>query len=192
MRAGWKQFAITLCVLATLAPCAHAQTATAAERAAHLKRGINLSMWWAQAGDYSAARLDTFTTADDFKLIKSLGFDHVRLSVNPEPLTDDPTSGALKPEPIARLAKTVAAINAAGLVVVLDVHPESSYKAKLLQAEDGPRQVEEFWRNFARAFASTDPALVYFELMNEPEVQDGYRWAGLQARLVGVVRSEAP
>src|ERR1017187_5100449 len=95
---------ILLCALATLAGRSQG---IAFERAAHLQRGVNLSMWYAQARDYSPDRLTTYTTADDFKLVRSLGFDHVRLSINPEPLMQDGHPDALEPAAIARLDKTV-------------------------------------------------------------------------------------
>ena len=59
-------------------------------RAARLRRGINLSHWFAQSpgGDYSENHLKTHTTARDIALIKSLGFDHVRFTVEPAPFFD--------------------------------------------------------------------------------------------------------
>jgi endoglucanase len=101
-------------------------------RARHLRRGINLSMWYAQDGDLynatgGAEKLASYITPRDFKLIKDLGFDHVRLSIDPEPLIADKTTGALRPEAIARLDATVQQITATGLVVVLDIHPEKEW-----------------------------------------------------------------
>src|SRR6185503_6754395 len=58
-------------------------------RFAHLRHGINLSHWFSQAADYSKTHLDTHTTANDIALIKSLGFDHVRLPIEPTPLMND-------------------------------------------------------------------------------------------------------
>src|SRR2546422_10653953 len=58
-------------------------------RAAHLRYGINLSEWFAQVFDpkgYTKDHLETWTTAQDIALIKEMGFDHVRLSINPQPM----------------------------------------------------------------------------------------------------------
>src|ERR1051326_2817089 len=67
-------------------PPAHAEQASvdaARKRFAHLRHGINLSHWFAQSttGNYSKEHLDTFTTAEDIALIKTMGFDHVRFTV---------------------------------------------------------------------------------------------------------------
>jgi hypothetical protein len=162
------------------------------ERAAHLRRGINLSMWYAQANDYSAHRLTTYTTVDDFKLVKSLGFDHARLSINPEPLMLDGKPDALDPEAIARLDVTVEEITATGLVVILDIHPDMPYVEALGQGNDAPAKLLTFWKTFATHFANTDPKRVYFEVLNEPHMEDSFRWAGIQSRAVAAIRAIAP
>ncbi len=161
-------------------------------RAEHLRRGINLSMWYAQSSDYSAARLASYTNDADFKLIKSLGFDHVRVSIDPEPLIQDAQAGTLRPDAVARLDATVRQITDEGLNVVLDIHPEETWKNKLLKGEDGPAQFFAFWTSFAGHFASTDPEKVFFEVMNEPTLDDLYRWQGIQARAVARIRAVAP
>ncbi len=166
--------------------------AVAFARAAHLRRGINLSMWYAQSRDYSAARLASFTTLADFKLVHELGFDNVRLSIDPVPLIADAATGALDPDALARLDASVAQITAQGLVVVLDIHPSEDWKKNATNTDEGTAQFLLFWTNFARHFAATDPQKVYFEVLNEPEGVNGYRWAGELARAVALIRAQAP
>jgi aryl-phospho-beta-D-glucosidase BglC (GH1 family) len=162
------------------------------ERAAHLKRGINLSMWYAQDYDYSAKHLAEYTTPDDFRLVKATGFDHARLSINPEPLMLAGKPDAFDPEAIARLDKTVAEITATGLVVILDIHPEMPFMDALAHGDASAANLITFWKTFARHYASTDPAKVYFEVLNEPHFDDGYRWAGIQASVIPAIRTIAP
>ena len=78
-------------ILVALATSAAAQSRAAGvqmafARAQHLRHGINASGWFAQAGDYSAAHTDRYTDAQDIALMAKLGFDHVRLSIDPVPL----------------------------------------------------------------------------------------------------------
>ena len=73
------------------APVSSTQRASSvpATRLARLRHGINASAWFAQVYDkrgYSKEHFQDWTTADDIALIKSMGFDHVRLSVNPQPM----------------------------------------------------------------------------------------------------------
>jgi aryl-phospho-beta-D-glucosidase BglC (GH1 family) len=182
--------------VAALAGMAGAQQDLAFRRAAHLRHGINLSMWYAQAGDYSAARLASYTTPVDFQLVHDLGFDHVRLSIDPVPLIAGPQTGTgditLDPAAMARLDATVAQIASLGLVVVLDIHPGEEWKKDATNTDDGTARLFHFWTSFAHHFAGTDPERVYLELLNEPEGVNGYRWAGEQARLVALVRAQAP
>jgi endoglucanase len=176
---------------------ARAQAGGAFERAQHLKRGINLSMWYAQDHDLynatgGAEKLAGYTTPKDFKVVHDLGFDHVRLSIDPQPLIADPAAGTLRPEAMARLDETVKQIIATGLVVVLDIHPETPWKHSVTMTENGTKQFFAFWKNFAQHYADTDPARVYFEVLNEPEGVDPYRWAGEEARAVAIIRAQAP
>ena len=191
-----SRFRIVLFILlqTTLGIMATAQThpTIAFERAARLKRGINLSMWYAQSSDYSAARLASYTTPEDFKLVHSLGFDHVRLSIDPESLIAQQQSGELRGDALARLDRTVQQLTAEHLAVVLDVHAEESFKTALARGDDSAVRFLAFWRNFAHHFATTDPQLVYFEIFNEPNLQDAYRWAGIESRAVQAIRSQAP
>src|SRR5262252_10834284 len=89
-------------------------------RIARLKRGINLSHWFAQSpnGDYSEKHLDTFTTAQDLALIKSMGFDHVRFTVEPAPLIDSGDPGTLQKAYLGRFDHALDLILAEDLAVI--------------------------------------------------------------------------
>jgi aryl-phospho-beta-D-glucosidase BglC (GH1 family) len=174
-----------------------AQDNLAFARAKHLRRGINLSMWYAQDRDLynatgGAEKLASYTNAADFRLVHDLGFDHVRLSIDPQPLIADVKAGTLRPEAIARLDATVTQITATGLVVVLDIHPEMDYVKTTENTDEGTKEFFAFWKTFAQHYAGTDPEKLYFEVMNEPHDVDPYRWAGEQARAVAVIRAQAP
>src|SRR3954468_9621417 len=81
---------LILLLVAIFSVHAIAQSNTLAQRrAAHLRHGINLSEWFAQVYDpkgYTKEHFENWTIDADIALIKSMGFDHVRLSVNPEPM----------------------------------------------------------------------------------------------------------
>jgi len=120
---GWRMSCGAL-VLALGALCsvpASAQNDLAFARVKHLRRGVNLSNWYAQTDrdDYSPARLASYTTQADFQLVRDLGFDHVRLSINPEPLLADKQTGALDPAAMARLDGAVRGIVSVGAMIRL-------------------------------------------------------------------------
>jgi aryl-phospho-beta-D-glucosidase BglC (GH1 family) len=163
-------------------------------RAGHLKRGINASEWFAQsATDYSAARTNRYTDAQDIALMARLGFDNVRLSIDAAPLEQYPRGAdGLNAEFVGRLDQAVDTMLANGLAVEIDLHPESNYKQRLRTSDSAVDQLTMLWRRLAAHYATRDPERVFFEIMNEPEVNDAYRWAGIQARLAAAIREAAP
>src|SRR5947209_3725250 len=163
-------------------------------RAARLRRGINLSHWFSQSpgGDYSENHLRTHTTARDIALIKSLGFDHVRFPVEPAPLFDEAHPSDLNPEYLRRLDSALDMMLASGLAVVFDVHPSDEFKVKLRTDDRHVEAFAEFWRSLARHLARRDPERLFLEILNEPMVEDPYRWMGIQARVAAAIRDGAP
>jgi aryl-phospho-beta-D-glucosidase BglC (GH1 family) len=159
-----------------------------------LKRGINASEWFAQsATDYSAARTNRYTDAQDIALMASLGFDSVRLSIDATPLEQYPRGAdGLNAEFVARLDQAVDTMLANGLAVEIDLHPEGNYKQQLRTSDWAVDQLTMLWRRLAAHYATRDPERVFFEILNEPEVNDAYRWAGIQARVAAAIREAAP
>lgn len=88
--------------------CVFAEPQDVAARRAHLlHRGVNASMWFAQSNDYSTARLRSYTTADDIALMHSLGFDHVRLSIDGGELMRGATPDGLNTVFLAELDRAI-------------------------------------------------------------------------------------
>lgn len=162
-------------------------------RFAHLRRGINLSHWFSQAANYSKAHLDTHTTSQDIALIKSLGFDHVRFPIEPAPLlSDTPDPSILNATYLGYVDSALDMILAAGLAVVIDVHPSDEFKLRLARDERSIEALAKFWRAFATHLSRRDPDFVFLEVLNEPMVEDAYRWYGIQGKLIASIRSGAP
>ena len=171
-----------------------AGTKVAFERAQHLKRGINVSHWFSQsAGDYSAQHTDTETTLDDIAIIAKLGFDNVRLSIDATPLEQYPRGAdGLNDEFVTRLDRALDTILADGMAVQVDLHPEEPYKQGVRSSNASVDRLVELWRKLAAHYANRDPERVFFEIMNEPEESDPYRWAGIQASVAAAIREVAP
>ena len=186
---------ILLCLLLSVSALAENSSFLAQQRARHLRRGINLSEWFAQVYDprgYTREHLTTWVTADDIALIKSMGFDHVRLSINPQPMMRHNEADRIPADYRGYLDSAVKMILDHGLAVILDMHPDSDFKARLVQRDDEVEQFSDFWRAFASHYSTYDPEMVYFEVLNEPEFRDRYRWAGVQAKLAAAIRDGAP
>jgi endoglucanase len=163
-------------------------------RVARLRRGINLSAWFAQSprGDYSENHLKTHTTARDIALIKSLGFDHVRFTVEPAPFFDEAHPSELNAEYLRRVDDALDMMLASGLSVVFDIHPSDEFKIKLRTDDRHVEAFAAFWRALARHLSARDPEHLFLEILNEPMVEDAYRWMGIQARVAAAIREGAP
>ncbi|MBO0912017.1 MAG: cellulase family glycosylhydrolase, partial [Acidobacteria bacterium] len=98
----------------------------------------------------------------------------------------------LPPDYLGYLDSAVKMILGHGLTVIIDMHPDSDFKAKLAAEDDFVEQFSDFWRALADHYSSYDPGMVYFEVLNEPEFRDRYRWWGVQAKLVEAIRARAP
>ena len=182
-----------------LAGVAMAQAAGAGSlafrRVEKLKRGVNVSEWFAQVYDkrgYTPEHFQAWTTAEDIALIKAMGFDHVRLSVNPQPMFNAREPNKISVEYLASLDAAVKMILDHGLAVVIDLHPESDFKTRLAKEDDFVQRVADYWRTLAAHYATWDAERVFFEIMNEPEFSDPYRWMGVQAKLAAAIREAAP
>ncbi|HEU4711027.1 MAG TPA: cellulase family glycosylhydrolase [Pyrinomonadaceae bacterium] len=164
-----------------------------AARFRRIRRGINLSHWFSQAANYSKTHLETHTTAQDIALIKSMGFDHVRFPLEPAPLlADTPDPSILNAAYLAQVDRALDMILSNGLAVIVDIHPSDEFKLRMNRDERGVEAFAKFWRTFASHLSKRDPDSVFLEVINEPMVEDGYRWYGIQAKLISAIRAGAP
>ena len=186
---------LLICVLFFVGSVPAQDPSLAFHRAEHLRRGINLSEWFAQVYDpkgYTKEHFESWNTIQDIHLIKEMGFDHVRLSINPAPMFRHNEADRIPLDYLADIDNAVQMILSEHLAVILDMHPDSDFKDKLAKDDSFVEQFSDFWRAFAKHYAAQDPDLVFFEILNEPEVRDPYRWYGIQARLTSEIRDGAP
>src|SRR5260370_41777004 len=140
--------------------------------AQHLRYGINLSEWFAQVYDakgYTKEHFETWNTAEDIALIKAMGFDHVRLSVNPQPMIRHNQADHIPADYLGYLDAAVKFILDQGLAVIIDLHPDSDLKEKLATDNGAVEQFGDFWRALAQHYSNLNPEMVFFEILNEPE-----------------------
>jgi endoglucanase len=174
---------------------ASSDASLAQRRATRLRHGINLSEWFAQVYDqkgYTKEHFEAWNTAQDIALIKAMGFDHVRLSVNPQPMFRRGQADQIPADYLGYLDAAVKMILDQGLAVIIDVHPESDFKQKLATDDGFVEQFEDYWRALARHYSALNPQFVFFEVLNEPEFHDRFRWEGVQTKVAVAIREGAP
>ncbi|HEX4154027.1 MAG TPA: cellulase family glycosylhydrolase [Acidobacteriaceae bacterium] len=182
---------------ALLQPAVRAQTphaltpdegrALAFRRAATLTDGVSASGWFGGWGDYSEEHTSTWMTPADFKMMHEMGIRYVRFPLDPALMTH----AYFTPGGMDALWKRIdAAIDEAmnaGLAVDLCVFPRDDYKQQLA-SEHGVDEFIFLWQALAKHFANRDPDRFFFELMNESEMQDSFRWIGVQSAVVAAIR----
>lgn len=190
---------LVVCLLLSCSfTCAKSQTAPysaanlAARRAQLLHRGVNASMWFAQARDYSPARLRSYTTADDIALMHAMGFDHVRLSIDGDELLRAPPPNGLNAAFVAELDAAVNTMLKDDLRVIVDVHPSNAFKRQLRSEDAAVTRFCALWSALAGHYAQTDPDRVFFEVLNEPEFENMQQWNAVQTRAIAAIRQAAP
>lgn len=156
------------------------------QRAATLRHGINLS-GWLDAHDLTAEHVAHYTNAADLKEIHAMGFDFVRLGIDPGLIERHGEVAASNPKALAELDGAVQEALENHLSVLLCVFPDDAYKHGLA-TDRGVDDFVQLWRILATHFAQHDPDHIFYELINEPEVSDPYRWMGIQASVVHAIR----
>jgi endoglucanase len=118
-----------------------------------------------------------------------MGLRHVRLCVAPRVIMEEGT-GAVREERAAWVEGAVRRFQAAGLLVVVDIHNEDRAAEVNPEWQAG---LVKFWTAFAARLGKLDPELTVLEVVNEPVFAGREEeWNGLNARLVGAIRGSAP
>jgi len=174
---------------------AAAEPGTAERRLAHLHHGINVDEWfWGQSDPaaYTQEHFEKAVTPEDLALIRSMGFDHVRLAVDPRPMIHNRQPEQISPADLVNLDAAVKMILDQDLAVEIAIFGDSDFKQKLGDDDAYVEGFADFWRALAKHFSTFDPDRVFFEILNEPEGRDRYRWYGIEAKLASAIREGAP
>ena len=146
---------------------------------APLKRGINLSRWWEQDQDRPLKD-------DEISNLHDLKFDFVRLPIDPKWLLAKDSDQ--KKAKLLQLRCDIISLLNGGLNVVLDMHPDDKWQARLNAAPDTVvPQVEKFWQEMHPLIADLPAWRLYIELFNEPMI-DTKSWWRMQGNIMQELR----
>lgn len=181
-----------LLLFCVLAQSAHAAKKPPASVLRAMERGVNLSIWFTYRGQSGIDPARWYPDAADWRLIKSLGFGHVRVQFDPDYFRNPAQPEVLLSTRMAELQSALAPAFSSGLLVVLAAEPRGPEKSRLVRDEAGLQELEAFWRAFAKAMKNTGPKQLVFEALNEPTDTDAAGNRVLMQRLVKAIRSAAP
>ncbi len=150
-----------------------------------LNRGISIDRQFRSIPPESIMRI----TREDIQLIKAMGFEFVKVLVNPEPLMSD---GRLDTGKQWYLEQIVDLVTHEGLPVVVCIHPEWEFKKTILSNADEFARFLGFLEDTARFLAKGwEPKQLALQLMTEPGA-NSMEWNDLQPRMWQAARRAMP
>ncbi|XHB99500.1 cellulase family glycosylhydrolase [Nitratireductor sp. ac15] len=174
------------------------------------ERGLNLDLWdtWPNEAEWSRDGVllpypewRRKLNLSELTQLKGNGFDFLRMPVDPIPFLS-PKAEHLRERLLVSVLEGVRTINAAGLKVIVDLHPIPRGADRFAGVEELLRDDALFERylglvrDMGRTLSGEDPERVAFELMNEPvtgcEGAEGAAWDEQLGRLFAAARSSAP
>lgn len=193
-RRDWLRRALGAAGASALGLPAAAPAAVAAEAAAPaasvagppMRRGLNLTHWFEYERGQAVSR-------EEMRSLHGLGFDHVRLPIDPvvcgwAPAADHPLPF------VGELRAALDDVLTAGLDAVVDLHLEPADKERIEASAQGQAAVVSLWSRLARELAVLPVSRLAFELFNEPQFYGAAagQWPGFQKRMLDAVRAAAP
>ena len=145
-------------------------------------RGVNLTRWF----EATSPRSIQFTryTIEDFRNIKSVGADVIRLPINLHAMTSGKPDYTLDPLFLEFLDAAVDMAEETGIHVILDNHTFDPIKPT-------PKDIESIllkvWPQMAEHYKGRSD-LVLYEVLNEPHGIDVAKWGKVQGKVVEAIR----
>ncbi|MEB3829168.1 glycoside hydrolase family 5 protein [Phormidium sp. CCY1219] len=165
-----------------------------------LTRGINLSHWFAQHDHYHPTHMENFITDEDFDRIEELGFQHVRLPVDPELLLDESNPETLDGPYLEYLDGALDELHDRNISAIVDLQAQDSMKDRLVNDDAFVDTYTQFAGALAEHLSPRDPNKLFLEGLNEPsfnffapeDVDPVKRWDWVQKQMLEEMRAGAP
>lgn len=162
-----------------------------------IKRGVNLSHWLSQTGEW--APRDTFVTENDIRFIAGIGYDHVRLPLDEKELWL--ADGSADEAAFEVVQRAIGWCRDHGLRVVVDLHTVNShhfnaanegFENTLWTDPEAQRRFLALWTDISARLSRHPVDLVAYEIMNEPVADDHADWNRLVAASLQLIRAAEP
>jgi endoglucanase len=145
-------------------------------------RGVNLASWF-EASSPRSIQFNRYAI-EDFRNIKSLGADIIRLPINLHAMTSGKPDYTLDPLFLEFLDRAVDMAEETGIHIILDNHTFDPIKPT-------PPDIElillKVWPQMAERYKGRSN-LVLYEVLNEPHGIDVAKWGKIQGKVVEAIR----
>lgn len=163
-----------------------------------LTRGINLAHWFSQNSYIDP----NYVTDKDWQTISSLGFKHVRLTIDPDILFDETNPTNLNEKYLGYIDDALDALETRDLSAIINIHAKGEFNQRLAKDDGFVNSFVQFWKSFAAHLNHRSAEQVFLESLNEPafgfHLQDSpdvdpiQRWNEVQTKLLVAIREAAP
>ncbi len=161
-------------------------------RWARMTSGVNMPYWMSLPSLLAIERMKTWTGPTEMRVQRNMGVKHVRLPIIPETVVSSYDPLIFDPARIDYLRTTLSQYKQNGIYVILDLHPDDAFRAKL---RDNPAEImklRNFWKGLASRLSDLDPEFLGFEILNEPNFKKADQWWDVQRVLLRDIRQIAP
>lgn len=157
-------------------------------------KGTNIAHWLSQSEARGAQR-DSFFQEKDVRIIKELGFDHMRLPIDEEQMWDE--KGVRHDDAFKLMTNSIEWCIKHQLKVIVDLHILRShhFNAEVKPLWTDPKEQEKFyalWVDLSSALKKYSVGDVAYELMNEAVADDPEQWNNLVDKAVKTLRTLEP
>lgn len=182
----WGVTLLVLCGMMLAAGCAPRKPPTAHELNARLGRGVNLgnALEAPREGEWGMV-----LQADYFRLIREVGFEHVRVPIRWSAHAETAPPYTVDPAFFERVDWVIEQARKHELLVVLNMH---HYDEIFADPQGHAERFKAIWQQIAERYKDQPPE-VMFELLNEPhDALTPARWNALAAETLAVARESNP
>ncbi len=162
-------------------------SATTWQRANSLGTGVNLEHWLEEYWNPNYPNLN-YIKENDFVFIKSLNFNHIRLTVDFGKWTDTAAPYAMDTAVFTIIDSVVNWCERHDLKLIIDNHHGRVEQVGV--TIETPRLIST-WKRIAQRFKNTNPAHVFFEPYNEPLFNET-EWQVLSQTLADTIHAISP
>lgn len=151
----------------------------------NLHHGVNLPDWW-------EPNPHNIFSDKDFRHIKDMGFDFVRVPITPDWLQIKDKQEQTRT--LQKLYCDLVSIMNNNLAVVLDMHPGKQAQGVIngLPKERLEPHLQKLWETIAPALAGLPESRIALQLLNEPAPALRPYWWDVQGKLVVAIRKIYP
>ena len=151
-------------------------------------RGVNFNQWF-ESSSSQGINFSRFGE-QDFRDIKSLGVDVIRLPINIPSMTSGPPDYTFDPPLLKLLDRAVDWAEKHEIYIILDNHPHDS-RGIPATTEHTKEILVKIWPQMAAHFKDRSKYVLY-EILNEPNGMAADQWGRIQGELIEVIRKIDP